>query len=149
MSIIRRQLFVGVIDNDVWTSEKLRAYLTKHASTNDDQYVTDCQFMSYSEAKFQGKSFAFVTFTDEVCVDRCMEKRTQFNEEYGITLKRLLPDSISKCERLTSTTEIVVRITSAGNFIDIIKNTFHSILSRFSIHRSKYSFLFRCLWKNR
>ena len=121
MSIIRRQLFVGVIDNDSWTNEKLSAYLTKHASANDDQYVTDCQLMSYSEAKFQGKSFAFVTFSDEICVDRCMEKRTQFNEEYGFTLKRLLPDSITKCERLMSTTEIVVRIPFAGNFMDRIK----------------------------
>jgi hypothetical protein len=134
MSIKRRQLFIGVIDNTVWTSEKLCAYLIKHASTNDNQYITDCQLMSYSEARCQGKSFAFVTFTDEVCVDRCMEKRMQFNEEYGITMKRLLPDSISKCERLMSTTEIVIRITSFGNIIDTIKHFFIIFFNRFSIH---------------
>ncbi len=61
-----------------------------------------------------GKSFAFVTFTDEVCVDRCMEKRSELNDEYGITMKRLLPDTITKCQRLVSTPEIVIRITSPG-----------------------------------
>lgn len=121
MSVTRRQLFIGVLDNNIWTNEKLCAYLIKHASTNDDQYITDCQIMSYSETRFQGKSFAFITFTDEICVDRCMEKRAQFNDEYGITMKRLLPDSIPKCQRLISTTEIVIRITSSGNIIEIIK----------------------------
>jgi len=57
MSIKRRQLFVGVLDNEIWTNEKLRAYLNKHCSTNDDQYVVDCQIMSYTEARFQGKLF--------------------------------------------------------------------------------------------
>ncbi|CAF0764910.1 unnamed protein product [Rotaria sp. Silwood1] len=111
MSIKRRQLFVGVLDNETWTNEKLCAYFNKHASANDEQYITDCQIMSYSEARFQGKSFAFITFTDEACVDRCMTKRTQFNNDYGITIKRLLPDSITKCERLMSSTDIVIRIT--------------------------------------
>lgn len=55
MSNERRQLFVGVIDNEKWTEEKLKAYLTKHSSTNDDQYVTDCRVMSYNEARHQGK----------------------------------------------------------------------------------------------
>ncbi len=62
----------------------------------------------------KGKSFAFVTFTDEVCVDRCMAKRHQFNDEYGITMKRLLPDSITKCERLMSTPDIVIRMIYPG-----------------------------------
>lgn len=61
-----------------------------------------------------GKSFAFVTFTDEICVDRCMEKRLEFNEEYGLTLKRLLPDTLTKCQRLVSTPDIVIRITHPG-----------------------------------
>jgi len=43
-----------------------------------------------------------------------MKKRVQFNEEYGITLKRLLPDNISKCERLMSTPDLVIRITLPG-----------------------------------
>ncbi len=55
-----------------------------------------------------------MTFTDEVCVDRCMEKRSELNDEYGITMKRLLPDTITKCQRLVSTPEIVIRITSPG-----------------------------------
>jgi hypothetical protein len=55
MSIKRRQLFVGVIDNETWTNEKLCAYLNKHASTNDNQYITDCQIMSYNEERFEGK----------------------------------------------------------------------------------------------
>jgi hypothetical protein len=63
---------------------------------------------------FIGKSFAFVTFTDGTCVDRCMARRGQFNNEYGITMKRLLPDSITKCERLMSTPDIVIRIAAAG-----------------------------------
>ena len=57
MSIKRRELFVGVLDNAIWTNEKLRAYLTKHASTNDDQYIVDCQIMSYNEARFHGKLY--------------------------------------------------------------------------------------------
>ncbi|CAF2393597.1 unnamed protein product [Rotaria sp. Silwood2] len=112
MSIKRRQLFVGVLDNETWTNEKLCAYFNKHASSNDEQYIVDCQIMSYSEARFQEKSFAFITFTDEACVDRCMTKRAQFNNDYGITIKRLLPDSITKCERLMSSTDIVIRISS-------------------------------------
>ena len=60
MSKGRQHLFVGVIDNEKWTKEKLCAYLVKHASTNDDQYITDCQLMSYSEARFQGKSSSFL-----------------------------------------------------------------------------------------
>lgn len=55
MSKKRQQLFVGVIENEKWTEDKLKAYLTKHASANDDEYVTECEFMSYSEAKFQGR----------------------------------------------------------------------------------------------
>jgi hypothetical protein len=55
MSGIRRQLFIGVIDNETWTREKLCAYLNKHASTNDNQYIIDCEIMSYSEARFRGK----------------------------------------------------------------------------------------------
>lgn len=61
-----------------------------------------------------GKSFAFIQFTDEVCVDRCMEKRSLLNEEYGLTFKRLLPDTIAKCQRLASTPDIVIRITLPG-----------------------------------
>jgi hypothetical protein len=45
-----------------------------------------------------------------------MKKRTQFNDEYGITMKRLLPDSITKCERLMSTPDIVIRITLPGKY---------------------------------
>jgi len=61
-----------------------------------------------------GKSFAFLTFTHEQCVDICMKKRDDFSKDYGITIKRLLPDTISKCERLTSTPDIVVRISNKG-----------------------------------
>jgi hypothetical protein len=43
-----------------------------------------------------------------------MKNRAQFNEEYGMTMKRLLPDSISKCERLMSTPDIVIRLTLPG-----------------------------------
>ncbi|CAF0893010.1 unnamed protein product [Rotaria sordida] len=111
MSIKRRQLFVGVLDNETWTNEKLCAYFNKHGSANDEQYIVDCELMSYGEPRFEGKSFAFITFTDEACVDRCMTKRTQFNNDYGITIKRLLPDTITKCERLMSSTDIVIRIT--------------------------------------
>lgn len=50
----RRQLFVGVIDNKQWTNEKLRAYFVKQACIDDDQYVTDCQMMSYNEERFRG-----------------------------------------------------------------------------------------------
>ncbi len=57
MSIKRRQLFVGVLDNGKWTNEKLCAYINKHASTNDDQYIVDCQIMSYNDTRFDGKSF--------------------------------------------------------------------------------------------
>ena len=64
--------------------------------------------------KILGKSFAFVTFSDKKCVDRCMKKRLQFTEQYGITMKRLLPDNISKCERLMSAPEVVIRITLPG-----------------------------------
>lgn len=60
MSIKRRQLFVGVLDNEIWTNEKLCAYLNKHSSTNDDQYVVECQIMSYNEARFQGKLFMLI-----------------------------------------------------------------------------------------
>lgn len=60
MSKGRQHLFVGAIDNEKWTKEKLCAYLIKHASTNDDQYITDCQMMSYNEAIFQGKSSSFL-----------------------------------------------------------------------------------------
>ncbi len=43
-----------------------------------------------------------------------MAKRHQFNDEYGITMKRLLPDSITKCERLMSTPDIVIRMIYPG-----------------------------------
>ena len=46
-----------------------------------------------------------------------MEKRFLFNEEYGLTLKRLLPDAIAKCQRLVSTPDIVIRITLPGKSI--------------------------------
>jgi len=55
MSIKRRQLFVGVLDNGKWTNEKLCAYINKHASTNDDQYIVDCQIMSYNDTRFDGR----------------------------------------------------------------------------------------------
>jgi hypothetical protein len=55
MSIKRRQLFVGVLDNEKWTNEKLCAYINKHASTNDDQYIVDCQIMSYNDSRFDGR----------------------------------------------------------------------------------------------
>jgi len=64
-----------------------------------------------------GKSFAFITFTDEACVDYCMSKKAQFNDEYGITIKRLLPDSITKSERLISSADLVIRIGVPGKFI--------------------------------
>lgn len=54
MSVKRRQLFVGVIDNNQWTNEKLGAYFVKQACTDDDQYVTDCEMMSYNEERFRG-----------------------------------------------------------------------------------------------
>jgi len=60
MSIKRRQLFVGVLDNEIWTSEKLSTYLNKHSSTNDSQYVSHCELMSYTEAKFKGKKKIFI-----------------------------------------------------------------------------------------
>ncbi|CAF0781411.1 unnamed protein product [Adineta ricciae] len=112
MSVKRRQLFVGVLDNKFWTNEKLRAYFIKHGTMNDNQYILDCQVMSYSEARFAGKSFAFIEFNDQACVDLCMSKRSQFHDEYGITIKRLLPDSITKCQRLISSPEIVIRLSS-------------------------------------
>ena len=62
MSIKRRELFVGLIDNQTWTKEKLCAYLTKHASTNDNEYIVDCQIMSYGNDSFQGKLFFEVLF---------------------------------------------------------------------------------------
>lgn len=133
MSIKRRQLFVGVLDSEIWTNEKLCAYFNKHASTNDDQYIVDCEIMDYNDTRFDGKwfficwffsiffsigkRFAFLTFTDEACVNHCMSKRTQFNDEYGITIKRLLPDSISKCERLMSSTDIVIRMDIPGSIL--------------------------------
>lgn len=55
MSIKRRQLFVGVLQNDVWTVEKLRAYFNKHASANDEQYIVACEIMSYNDARYEGK----------------------------------------------------------------------------------------------
>ncbi|CAF0971606.1 unnamed protein product [Adineta ricciae] len=112
MSVKRRQLFVGVLDNKFWTNEKLRAYFIKHGTMNDNQYILDCQVMSYKEARFAGKSFAFIEFNDKACVDLCMSKRSQFYDEYGITIKRLLPDSITKCQRLISSPEIVIRLSS-------------------------------------
>jgi hypothetical protein len=57
MSVKRRELFVGVLDNQTWTKDKLCAYLNKHASTNDDQYIVDCQIMSYQDARFEGELF--------------------------------------------------------------------------------------------
>ena len=168
MSNERRQLFVGVIENEKWTEEKLKAYLTRHACMNDDQYITDCQFMSYNEARFQGKiacwyfgklvflfamklgkSFAFVTFTDAVCVDRCMEKRSQLNEEYGLTLKRLLPDALAKCQRLVSTPDIVIRIALPGRFFLFTSHRMNSrILIRSFVYGTQHSFVFECLWNN-
>lgn len=55
MSVKRRQLFVGVLDNNFWTNEKLRAYFIKHGTINDNQYILDCQVMSYNERRFEGK----------------------------------------------------------------------------------------------
>lgn len=55
MSVKRRQLFVGVLENSTWTNEKLCAYLIKHACTSDEQFITDCQIMSYNEERFRGK----------------------------------------------------------------------------------------------
>ncbi len=43
-----------------------------------------------------------------------MANRSQFNKDYGITMKRLLPDSITKCERLMSSPDIVIRISTPG-----------------------------------
>jgi hypothetical protein len=59
MSIKRRQLFVGLLDKEIWTNEKLRAYFIKHASTNDDQYIVHCEIMSYGEPRFKGKILFF------------------------------------------------------------------------------------------
>ncbi|CAF4474708.1 unnamed protein product [Rotaria socialis] len=116
MSIKRRQLFVGLLDNQIWSNEKLRAYFNKHASENDEQYIVDCDIMAYSETMFQGKSFAFITFTDSACVDRCMAKRVQITNNHGITIKRLLPDTITKSERLMSSKDIVIRIVLSDPF---------------------------------
>ncbi|CAF3919276.1 unnamed protein product [Rotaria magnacalcarata] len=116
MSIKRRQLFVGLLDNQTWSNEKLCDYFNKHASENDEQYIVDCDIMAYNEAMFQGKSFAFITFTDSACVDRCMAKRVQINNDHRITIKRLLPDTITKSERLMSSKDIVIRIVLSDPF---------------------------------
>ncbi|UJR35177.1 hypothetical protein I4U23_027944 [Adineta vaga] len=127
MSVKIRQLFVGVIDNEIWTQEKLCAYFTKHGTMNDDQYILDCQMMSYNERRFEGKSFAFIEFNDKACVDLCMSKRDQFNEEYGITIKRLLPDTIPKCQRLISSPGIVIRMNSSGEIL-FLSNYFPKLI---------------------
>ncbi len=90
-----------------------------------------------------GKSFAFITFSDEACVDYCMSKKAQFNDEYGITMKRLLPDSITKSERLISSTDLVIRIGVPGkSFYKYLKIYFCFLSNRSTIHRCKYSFIF-------
>jgi hypothetical protein len=81
---------------------------------NQDSKVKFCFSFEYILLLFIDKAFAFITFTDDTCVDHCMTKRKQFNDEYGITIKRLLPDSITKCERLMSSTDIVIRLDSPG-----------------------------------
>ena len=99
-------------------------------SVNDDQYIVNCQIMSYHETRLEGRwlfpsfdrftvviwgySFAFLTFNDAACVDRCMANRRQFTNDYGIAIKRLLPDSISKCERLIPSADIVIRLPTPG-----------------------------------
>lgn len=57
MSIKLKQLFVGLLDNEIWTVEKLCAYFNKHASIDDEQYVVECEIMSYNEPRFAGKFF--------------------------------------------------------------------------------------------
>ena len=43
-----------------------------------------------------------------------MARKTEFHNEYGFAIKRLLPDSISKCERLMSSPNIVIRLVLPG-----------------------------------
>jgi hypothetical protein len=43
-----------------------------------------------------------------------MSKRVQINNDHGITVKRLLPDTITKSERLMSSKDIVIRIVLSG-----------------------------------
>ena len=43
-----------------------------------------------------------------------MNQRDEFNKEYGITMKRLLPDTITKCQRLMSSPDIVILISKPG-----------------------------------
>jgi hypothetical protein len=99
---------------------------------NQDSKVKFCFSFEYILLLFIDKAFAFITFTDDTCVDHCMTKRKQFNDEYGITIKRLLPDSITKCERLMSSTDIVIRLDSPGiftrNFLDRLEPVSSSVV---------------------
>lgn len=58
--------------------------------------------------------FAFVKCKNEHHVDRCMAKRDLFYQGYHLSVKRLLPDSIRKCERLGSSEHIVIRLPLPG-----------------------------------
>ena len=57
---------------------------------------------------FLEKFFVFLTFSDPICVERCIKQREEIRKDYGIIVKRLLPASISKCDRLITSTDLII-----------------------------------------